>query len=132
MSHWCQVDDLLPVFWIVIQIKRTLTVWKVSKYRFFSGPYFPVFGLNTEIYSGNIRIQSENTDQIKLRTWALVTQCLRSPEPHVILPTCASCSLAFSIFLGRIFFQKMNSELCHSNTGIIDKKSFFDDNMLRS
>ena len=27
-----------------------LTVWKVSKYRMFSGPYFPVFGLNTEIY----------------------------------------------------------------------------------
>ena len=27
------------------------TAWKVSKYRLFSGPYFPVFGLNTEIYS---------------------------------------------------------------------------------
>ena len=26
------------------------TVWKVSKYGVFSGPYFPVFGLNTEIY----------------------------------------------------------------------------------
>ena len=25
-------------------------MWKVSKYRVFSGPYFPVFGLNTEIY----------------------------------------------------------------------------------
>ena len=24
--------------------------WKVSKYGVFSGPYFPVFGLNTEIY----------------------------------------------------------------------------------
>ena len=28
----------------------TYTAWKVSKCRDFSGPYFPVFGLNTEIY----------------------------------------------------------------------------------
>ena len=35
------------------------TAWKVSKYRVFSGPYFPVFGLNTEIYSVILRIQSE-------------------------------------------------------------------------
>ena len=35
------------------------TVLKVSKYLVFSGKYFPVFGLNTEIYSGNLRIQSE-------------------------------------------------------------------------
>ena len=26
----------------------TVTAWKVSKYRVFSGPYFPVFGLNTD------------------------------------------------------------------------------------
>ena len=25
------------------------TAWKVPKYGVFSGPYFPVFGLNTEI-----------------------------------------------------------------------------------
>ena len=25
-----------------------ITVWKVSKYQVFPGPYFPVFGLNTE------------------------------------------------------------------------------------
>ena len=31
----------------------------MSKYGVFSGPYFPVFGLNTEIYSVNLRIQSE-------------------------------------------------------------------------
>ena len=35
------------------------TAWKVSKYRVFSGLYFPVFGLNTKIYSINIRIQFE-------------------------------------------------------------------------
>ena len=32
---------------------------KVSKYWVFSGPYFPVFGLNTEIYEVNFRIQSK-------------------------------------------------------------------------
>ena len=38
---------------------HTDTTWKVFKYIIFSGPYFPVFGLNMEIYSVNIRIQSE-------------------------------------------------------------------------
>ena len=31
----------------------------MSKYGVFPGPYFPVFGLNTEIYSVNLRFQSE-------------------------------------------------------------------------
>ena len=33
--------------------------WKVFKYGVISGPCFPVFGLNTEIYGVNLRIQSE-------------------------------------------------------------------------
>ena len=43
--------SLNPVF-----LKETDAAWKVSKYGDFSGPYFPVFGLNKEIY---FRIQSE-------------------------------------------------------------------------
>ena len=39
--------------------KSFSTAWKVSKYRVFSGPYFPAFGLNTEIYLVNLRIQSK-------------------------------------------------------------------------
>ena len=35
------------------------TARKVSKYGVFSGPYFPVFGLNTEFYQLNLRIHSE-------------------------------------------------------------------------
>ena len=31
----------------------------MSKYGVFSGPYFPVFELNTEIYNVNLRIQFE-------------------------------------------------------------------------
>ena len=36
---------------------RNKTAWKVSKYGIISGPYFPVVGLNTEIYLVNLRIQ---------------------------------------------------------------------------
>ena len=43
----------------------------MSKYGVFSGPYFPVLGLNTEIYFINFRIQYENTGQKKLRIWTL-------------------------------------------------------------
>ena len=32
---------------------------KISKYRVFSGPYFPALELNTKMYSVNLRIQSE-------------------------------------------------------------------------
>ena len=35
------------------------TAWEVSKYGIFSGPYFPVFGMNTKIYFVNLRIPSE-------------------------------------------------------------------------
>ena len=34
-------------------------LWEVSTYGAISGPYFPVFGLNTEIYGVNLQIQSE-------------------------------------------------------------------------
>ena len=54
------------------------TAWKVSKYGVFSGPYFPAFDLNTEIYSVNLRIQSECGKiwtRKKLRIWTLFTQC---------------------------------------------------------
>ena len=35
------------------------TAWKVPKYWVISGPYFPVFGVNTEIYFVNLCIQYE-------------------------------------------------------------------------
>ena len=40
-------------------IYYTCTARKVAKYGVFSGRYFPVFGLNTEIYGVNFRIQSQ-------------------------------------------------------------------------
>ena len=38
---------------------RMTTSWKLSKYELFSGLYFLVFGLITEIYGVNLRIQSK-------------------------------------------------------------------------
>ena len=40
-------------------VVEPFTVWRVSKYGVISGSYFPVFGLNTEVYEINLRIQSE-------------------------------------------------------------------------
>ena len=40
-------------------VSATITAWKVSKYGANSGPYFPVFGLNTGIYFVNLHIQFE-------------------------------------------------------------------------
>ena len=52
------------------------TAWKVLKYGIFSGPYFPVFGLNGLLLKSpySVRIQ-ENPNQKKLRIWILFTQC---------------------------------------------------------
>ena len=35
------------------------TAWKVTRYIIFSDPYFPIFGLNTEIHTVNLGILSE-------------------------------------------------------------------------
>ena len=64
---------------MLLNRKRQGTTWKVSKYGVFSGPHFPVFGLNTGIYGVNLRFSvriQENTDQTKHRIWTLFTQCL--------------------------------------------------------
>ena len=39
--------------------KVIFTVWKVSKYGVFSGPYFPAFGLNTERHGVSLHIQAK-------------------------------------------------------------------------
>ena len=38
------------------EFKTVNTTWKVSKYGVFPGPYFPVLGLNAEIFSVNLCI----------------------------------------------------------------------------
>ena len=49
---------------------------KYPNMEFFSGPYFPIFRLNTEIYGVHLRTQSiygKKTNQKKLRIWTLFT-----------------------------------------------------------
>ena len=36
------------------KVAETVTTWKVSRYEVISGPYFPVFGLNTGKYRPEI------------------------------------------------------------------------------
>ena len=48
--------SLLVYYLLIFSINTT---WNVSKYGVFSGPYFPAFGLSTEIYEVSFRIQSE-------------------------------------------------------------------------
>ena len=49
--------SLICLTFFKLAIKTPNTVWKVSKYVVFSGPYFLVFGLNTERYPVSLRIQ---------------------------------------------------------------------------
>ena len=62
---------------ILISKVETITAWKVSKYGVIPGPYFPVFGLNTEIYFVNLRIQSEYR-KIQTRNNSAFAHFLRS------------------------------------------------------
>ena len=50
-------DTKLGLFTLMVPLDNTS--WKESKYGIVSGSYFPEFGLNTQIYGENLRIQSE-------------------------------------------------------------------------
>ena len=41
----------------VLHFRKNHTTWEVSKYGVISGPYFPVFGLNTETYSVSLLVK---------------------------------------------------------------------------
>ena len=63
-------------------------IYWITKCGVFSGPCFPIFGQNTEIYTEySVRIREntdqkklfmKNTDQKKLSIWTLFTQCFLS------------------------------------------------------
>ena len=58
--QWKALERSNRTTWITFFWSRlALTTWKVSKYGVFSGPYFPVLGLNTERCGVSLRIQSE-------------------------------------------------------------------------
>ena len=50
-----KICQLVPLYmkiisWKICIVETPSSAWKVSKYKVFSGQYFAVFGLNTEIY----------------------------------------------------------------------------------
>ena len=46
---------LLPLLFV-----QLASAWKVSKYEVIFGPYFPAFGMNTEIYNRKIRTRNNS------------------------------------------------------------------------
>ena len=62
------------------------TVWNVSKYGVFSGPYFSTFGLNTERYFVSLCVQFA-CGKIRTRKnsvfWTLFTQWRYSGKVHI-------------------------------------------------
>ena len=107
----------ISAFWFIKQT-FTFTAWKMSKYGVFYGPYFPVFGLNTEIcFVNSVQIQ-ENTDQKKLRIWTLLTQwfILKLSICSALQPIKADILLHIffignSIFLSGLWLLKLGNHL---------------------
>ena len=64
-----------------LKLAKYYTAWKVSNYGVFSGPYFPVFGLNTEI-SVNLCIQCEYRN-IRTRKYSLFGHFSRSVRSKI-------------------------------------------------
>ena len=62
--------SMINSFW-----ENSYTAWKVSKYGVISGPYFLVFGLNTETFGVNLCIQSKYRGKYGPEIWTLFTQC---------------------------------------------------------
>ena len=64
LNHTClknvhQIDKINLIGTKITRNDDNNTVRKMSKYGVNSGPYFPEFGLNKEIYGVNLRIQPE-------------------------------------------------------------------------
>ena len=71
-------------------------IWKVSKYGVISGPYFPVFALNTEIHRVNLRIHSEYR-KVRIRNISVFGHF--SPSDYfTITTTCFIITLAITQF----------------------------------
>ena len=75
-SFWCLNRQLRahPTPCRNVPIANFDTAWKVSKYRVFSGPYFPYLDWIWSISPYSVQMR-ENTDHKKLRIWTLFAPC---------------------------------------------------------
>ena len=97
-----------------IALPKRFTPWEVSKYDVFSGPYFPVFGLNLRIHSEYRKIRTEKTPYLDT-----FTQCLSNyyqkqlPEVFCekrflkIFANFTVKHLCWCLFLMKVFFCKI-------------------------
>ena len=64
-------------------LRQTNTALEVSKYGVFYGPYFPLFGLNTEIQSQYRKIRTrrklDNFHEVQDDFWALIMENVMLP-----------------------------------------------------
>ena len=84
----------MGVEWMIIHKKwqSKITVWKASKYRVFPGPYFPVFGLNTEKFG------TEKTPYLDtFRAVDLFSKCEQIRSCLQIFPNVIHKSLSFFV-----------------------------------
>ena len=97
-------DNRITQAWIVLQLwffkARLICVLifykrKVSKYGVFSGPYFPAFRLNTEIYGIDLRIRSAYR-KIRTRKMSVFGLYSRSAHPTANINTKALETTIFS------------------------------------
>ena len=80
----------------------------MSKCGVFSGPYFPIFELNSEIYSVNLRIQFEYG---KIRT--------RKNSVFGHFSHCSHLHMSRSFYWGSFWFQNVSLNICAPGRGFI-------------
>ena len=74
--------------------RNPFPLWEVSKYGVFSGPYFPAFGLNTEFYSVNLRIQFKCGEK-RIRKNSVFGHFSRSARLNVCFEYCLAFPYSF-------------------------------------
>ena len=87
--------------------KIIYTAWKVSKYEFFSGPYFPEFGLNISVFSPNAgKYGPEKT--LYMDTFHTVLL-----EAFATLPTHINYLLPNTEYMSIFYFHHNLSHICY-------------------
>ena len=91
-------QKLLEISWEVLAQSAPYTSWKVSKYGVIFGPYFPAFGLNTEIYRVNLRVESE-CREIQTRNNSVFGHFWRSVNLGQKLNHCFTCLFPNALYI---------------------------------
>ena len=91
---YCFFVDGWRIFFQIWKFFQIFHCVKSVQIRSFSGPYFPVFGVNTERYSV-FSTNAGNTDQRKLRIWTFFTQFSLMQPRSVVDVSCINLQIVF-------------------------------------